>query len=159
MHGFDEWHSTIASAPSSTTNCGCNPEWPKEGKGCIVGGGKWERTAETCTNYWSPTDLDAHHQPTRPECHMANTSTFDCVQNYTQLIPGDDTEFIMDRFEEFLVRKTTTEPGGFFAALWTHTNHVPHPSLPEYFHMYTDKEGQPAGDYVRRGVCCGVCAG
>jgi hypothetical protein len=38
--------------------------------------------------------------------------------------------------QEFLQRKA---PGGaeeapFLAVLWLHTNHVPHPSMPEWFH-------------------------
>jgi hypothetical protein len=45
MHGFDEWHSTEASASSSTPNCGCNPAWPNEGQGCIIGGGAWTHQA------------------------------------------------------------------------------------------------------------------
>ena len=39
--GFDEYHATVAVAPTSTTNCGCDPAWAKEGKGCIAGGGAW----------------------------------------------------------------------------------------------------------------------
>jgi hypothetical protein len=32
--------------------------------------------------------------------------------------------------------------------LWLHTNHMPHPSMPEWFHAYEDANGQPAGDYL-----------
>ena len=29
-----------------------------------------------------------------------------------------------------------------------HTNHMPHPSMPEWFHAYEDANGQLAGDYL-----------
>lgn len=32
--------------------------------------------------------------------------------------------------------------------LWLHTNHMPHPSMPEWYHAYEDANGQPAGDYL-----------
>jgi hypothetical protein len=56
----------------------------------------------------------------------------------------------MDDFEEFLARKA---PGGsesapFLAVLWLHTNHMPHPAMPEWYHAYTDENAQPAGDYL-----------
>jgi hypothetical protein len=40
-------------------------------------------------------------------------------------------------FEEFLTRKA---PGGkeqapFLAVLWLHTNHMPHPAMPEFYHV------------------------
>lgn len=90
MHGFDEWMSTEASAASSTTNCGCNPEWPLQGQGCIIGGGNWTNKALPCSNYWSPTDLNGNHQPTRPICHNTTTIQNDCVANLTTKITGDD---------------------------------------------------------------------
>ena len=34
-------------------------------QGCITGGGKWQNKSYDCTNYWSPLDLNSHHQPTR----------------------------------------------------------------------------------------------
>ena len=56
----------------------------------------------------------------------------------------------MDVFEEFLKRKA---PGGdeeapFVAVLWLHTNHNPHPAMPEWYHAYKDAHGDPAGDYL-----------
>jgi hypothetical protein len=39
VHGFDEWHSTEASASSSTCNCACEENWLQGG--CISGGGEW----------------------------------------------------------------------------------------------------------------------
>lgn len=57
---------------------------------------------------------------------------------------------MMDIFEDFLKRKA---PGGaeeapFVAVLWLHTNHMPHPAMPEWFHAYNDTFGEPAGDYL-----------
>lgn len=152
MHGFDEWHSTEASAPSSTTNCGCNQEWWEASPGCITGGGEWEHKAYPCTNYWFPLDLDNQHKPTRPMCANESDGSVilqqDCVGNLTTKIPGDDSEYIMDVFEEYLTRKTGSEKQPFLAMLWLHTVHEPHPSLPQFYHNYTDAFGDPAGDYL-----------
>jgi arylsulfatase A-like enzyme len=160
VHGFDEWHSTEASASSSLCNCGCDPAWATspagdagavQGIGCITGGGNFTTTPYDCTNYWSPTDLDAHHLPLNSKCASANMSTLNgCVANMTEKITGNDNVLIMDLFEDFLKRKA---PGGseespFFAAIWTHTNHEPHPAMPEWYHAYADVYGEPAGDYL-----------
>jgi len=149
IHGFDEWHATEASASSSTTNCGCVASWSKTGKGCIVGGGSWSNKALECTNYWSPTDLSGKHVPTQPACRQPKTAKRDCVANLTSKIEGDDSQYMMDVFEDFLKRKA---PGGseaspWFAQLSIHTNHVPHPAMPEWYHAYKEAEGGPAGDY------------
>eukprot|EP00035_Acanthoeca_spectabilis_P002135 m.85326 g.85326 ORF g.85326 m.85326 type:complete len:572 (-) comp11375_c0_seq1:94-1809(-) len=155
LHGFDEWHSTEASASSSTPNCGCNPDWKNEGQGCIVGGGVWVNQALECTNYWSPIDLGPDHKPNgsmascRDADHGKDIAAHVCVSNYTEKIPGDDTVHIMDVFEDFLTRKTSgPEASPFLAVIWLHTVHEPHPSLPEYYHNYTDAFGDPAGDYL-----------
>merc|ERR1712048_1109190 len=85
----------------------------------------------------------------RPECHVAATTFRDCVANHTDKIEGDDSQHMMDVFEEFLERKATSgsEPGPWMAQLSIHTNHEPHPSLPEWYNAYTEAEGGPAGDY------------
>ena len=52
-------------------------------------------------------------------------------------------------FEEFVQRKTSgPEASPFLAVLWLHTVHEPHPSLPQFYHNYTDAFGDPAGDYL-----------
>jgi len=51
------------------------------------------------------------------------------------------SEYIVDRFEDFLDRKTGSEESPFMAHLWFHTNHMPHPSLPEFYNAYTDALG------------------
>ena len=159
--GFDEWHSTEASASSSLCNCGCDPAWTMspagdappapQGVGCITGGGNFTTKPYPCTNYWSPTDLDSKHLPTNAKCATANLSTLTgCVANMTTKITGNDNVLIMDLFEDFLTRKA---PGGseaspFLAVIWLHTNHVPHPAMPEWYHAYKDVYGEPAGDYL-----------
>ena len=55
IHGFDEWHSTEASGPTSTPNCGCDASWPAAGRGCVSGGGEWRNNRSwVCMNYWRP---------------------------------------------------------------------------------------------------------
>lgn len=72
------WFSTEASAPSTTTNCGCNPAWSTMAEvwaclclsfslslfclidmsiqgGCVTGGGVFQADSFECTNYWHPT--------------------------------------------------------------------------------------------------------
>ena len=143
-HGFDEWHSTEASAASSTTNCGCFEPISR----CVTGGGVFRDVAYPCTNYWSPTYLEpATHKATRsrPEC-LGLQSRQDCVGNLTSKIDGDDSEYMIDYFEDFLRRKTTgSERSPFLALLWLHTNHVPHPALPEFYSQYEDPLD---GDYL-----------
>lgn len=55
----------------------------------------------------------------------------------------------MDVFEDFLQRKTQgSEKAPFFAVIWLHTVHEPHPALPQYYSAYNDSLGNPAGDYL-----------
>ena len=53
----------------------------------------------------------------------------------------------MNTFEAFLRRKASggKEAAPFLAALWLHTNHDPHPALPQYYYAYNDSHGAPAG--------------
>ena len=81
------------------TNCGCSPDWVNEGQGCVVGGGEFKREALNCSNYWGPTDVAS----SRPECKLPHMADRSCVANLTTKIPGDDSAYIMDVFEEFLV--------------------------------------------------------
>ena len=150
-HGFVEWHSTEASAASSTTNCGCRQDWWEASPGCITGGGLWHNHAYPCTNYWYPTDLGPSHKPdpSRSECRTNAHASMGCVTNVTEKVMGDDSEYIMDVFQEFLSRKAGgPEQQPFLAALQLHTNHLPHPALPQYYHAYNDSFGDWAGDYL-----------
>ena len=142
MHGFDEWMATEASASSSMCNCGCKPEWVDDGEGCVIGGGKFQHHSYNCTNYWMqrPDNETSHLQCRTPE------STLPCVTNYTEKIPGDDSMFILDKFEDFLERRDKNKP--FLTLLFLHTVHQPHPAMPEYYFAYNDTYGNPAGDYL-----------
>ena len=93
MHGFDEWHSTEASAPSSTTNCGCDPAWWASSPGCVTGGGAWANRSYACTNYWFPTDVDpvTGAPAAGSACRDATSATREgCVANLTAKVrrPG-----------------------------------------------------------------------
>lgn len=56
---------------------------------------------------------------------------------------------LTDVFEDFVTRKASgVEASPFLAVIWLHTVHEPHPSLPEFYHNYTDAFGDAAGDYL-----------
>lgn len=138
LFGFDEWHATEASASSTSPNCGCDPSWITQGNGCVTGGGVWKKKkAPECTNYWFPVKESSG-------CLKAEKTTRDCLGNLTSKIEGDDSLHIVKVFEDFLQRQT----GPWMAQLSLHTNHEPHPSLPEWYNAYTEEEGGPAGDYL-----------
>jgi hypothetical protein len=162
MHGFDEWHATEASAESSTTNCGCVEDWKTEGDGCIIGGGYWTHNQSLdCTNYWSyanttatgyapadsPSDRSQGALPA--DCTDATAVPRSCVSNLTSKIEGDDSTFILGRFEEYLAkRQANNDERPVMAWLHLHTNHVPHFALPQWYHAYNDSLGNWAGDYL-----------
>jgi hypothetical protein len=93
-----------------------------------------------CTNYWQPLSSDE-------ACLSPSRATRACVANITSKIPGDDSLFQLARFDAFL-NATQAAGAPFFATLQLHTNHVPHPALPCYYHLYNDSRGLPAGDYL-----------
>lgn len=167
MHGFERFMSTESSSPTSTLNCGCNPDWKLEGQGCVVGGGVWTHNVSfACMNYWSPTDVNQSGPVTvDPKCRDPVTATPECVANLTVKQTGDDSSFIVDTFEHFLqlegypsIAKRNSLAAGeggdnatprpFLAVLWLHTVHEPHAALPEFYHNYTDALGDPARDYL-----------
>ena len=142
--GFDEWFSTEASASSTMCNCGCVPEWPSTPPGCVIGGGVYVMNQSfACTNYWGFAEAAAPP----PACRDARTSTLSCVTNSTTKIPGDDSLWQLARFSAFL-NDTLAAGGSFLATMQLHTNHLPHPALPEWYHAYNDTHGAPAGDYL-----------
>lgn len=145
MLGFSEWFSTEASASSTMCNCGCEPAWPTEAPGCVIGGGVYVMNQSyDCTNYWGY----AGTSPTPPhECLVPTESTLACVTNSTTKIPGDDSLFLLERFSSFL-NSSLSANRPFFATLQLHTNHQPHPALPEWYFAYNDTTGKPAGDYL-----------
>jgi arylsulfatase A-like enzyme len=140
--GFAEWFSTEASASSTMCNCGCDAAWPAEPPGCVIGGGVYVMNKSfPCTNYWAPSS-----NASSGACAFPSRATLSCVDNSTEKIPGDDSLFQLARFERFVdAAAATARP--WFATLQLHTNHIPHPALPEFFYAYNDTDGVPAGDY------------
>ena len=156
VHGFSSWHSTEASAPSSTLNCGCKQEWWESSPGCITGGGVWSNRSYRCMNYWFPN----RSAPNASACADPTAASLGCVANLTEKVAGDDTEHIMDQFESFLrAGAAKAERRPFLAALWLHSIHEPHPALPEFYSAYTDAFGDLAGDYLGTRVDRGSNAG
>jgi len=124
-------------------NCGCDPSWPLEPPGCVIGGGVYVlNQSYDCTNYWFPTSKGSSGK-----CLIPSNATLSCVTNSTTKIPGDDSLFMLEHFSGF-VNASLAAGKPFFATLQLHTNHIPHPSLPEYYHAYNGTDGRPAGDYL-----------
>jgi hypothetical protein len=67
--------------------------------------------------------------------------------NSTVKVEGDSTMHMLEHLSLFINSSVSTARP-FFAAFELHTNHVPHPSLPEFYHLYNDTNGLPAGDYL-----------
>lgn len=122
--GFDTWYATEASASSSMLNCGCFQ--PVEN--CDIGGGVLKNSSFDCTNYW-------YH------CDQSKYPTGVC--NITEKEMGDDSKFIVDKFDSWL----DSVKGPFLALLWLHTVHVPHPAMPEWYNhaTYPKKNGDYQG--------------
>ena len=137
-HGFDRWMLTEAEASSSMSNCGCFPAvhaqpGPKPPSGyptispngdhCVVGGGFASDWAYPCTDYYSPHDP---RNPGGPEAVPLGVK-----------VQGDDSQFIVDHFEEFLRDVVDRQSRPFLAHLALHSIHEPHPAMPEYWKLYS----------------------
>ena len=140
--GFDEWHTTQAEASNSMTNCGCFPVDHPEGPGprppsgysnilptgmnCVLGGGVFTNWSYQCTDYFTPNASDP-----RKVSGLSDKNSSARLK-----IPGDDSEFIMNKTFEFLAkRKKDRRP--FLAHLCLHSIHEPHPPMPKYYRWYT----------------------
>lgn len=98
MHGFDHMFMTQEVAPTSTTNCACDPAWESQ---CRFGHNKgWG-----CTNYWT-------EDPTAPEG----------IVNMSTPVGANDAALIVDKFEAF-VESRHGRP--FLSLLLFHNNHIP----------------------------------
>eukprot|EP00912_Choanoflagellata_sp_UC4_P000283 UC4_evm2s179 len=150
--GFDEWSSTQAQTSISAPNCGCfppvdwtppnpAPQFPRNGqpppefphnfpgRNCIVGGGMRVNESFDCANYWQPSSLTNH--------------TGHCT-NLTENIRGDDGDYLLGRFDDFVARSIDAEKP-FLSTIWFHYIHLPHPAMPEFF-TAAQKTGDP--DYT-----------
>ncbi len=95
MHGFDEWLVTGRSSPTHNTNCAC---FNDTNLLCLPLG--HYITLPPCSNYYSGNDSVPLQEPTE----------------------GDDSQFILDKFEQFL-NKTTESSAPFFIYLAFHSVH------------------------------------
>jgi arylsulfatase A-like enzyme len=133
QHGFDEWVQTEAEASNSMPNCGCFPVnhthpgprppsgYPSispHGDQCVVGGGITSDWCYPCTNYYRPNASDPRG-----------------VSEWADKIPGNDAEFVVDRFEEFL-QASLAKGKQFYAHLTFHAIHEPHPAMPQFYDLY-----------------------
>jgi hypothetical protein len=131
--GFDEWLTTQAETSSTQSNCGCFPKYhlnpgprPEDipfellplGDECVVGGGYYSDWCYNCTNYY-----------------YANASDPRNVSSLAYKVPGDDSLFLFERFQEFMLRQVQAHKP-FLAHICLHTIHEPHPALPENHARY-----------------------
>eukprot|EP00041_Stephanoeca_diplocostata_P013753 m.243604 g.243604 ORF g.243604 m.243604 type:complete len:667 (+) comp19455_c0_seq1:121-2121(+) len=119
-HGFDFFNSTVEVAPTGTTNCQCNAQWQDN---CLYGhygkmthcgghaGPDPNAKPGCCFNYWWP-DQNAPHG----------------ISNLSTPIPPDETLYISDSFDRFLVG---LEGRPFMAQLAFHNCHIPFVGTPE----------------------------
>ena len=137
---------TRSRALQSVPNCGCfpPPNWTKPnpppnfpvppptnfphdkpGKHCVVGGGIFVNESFDCANYWFP-----------------NGSHTACggVSNWTAKIEGDDGDFLLGQFDNF-VGRAVTAARPFLIEVAAHYIHLPHPAMPEFF-----QAALPTGD-------------
>lgn len=119
-HGFDRFNSTVEVAPTGTTNCECKAEWQKHclyghyGKMTHCGGGQGPDPGARpgcCFNYWWPDESAPHG-----------------IMNLSNPVPPDETEYISDSFDRFLV-DLSGRP--FVAQLSFHNCHIPYVGTPE----------------------------
>ena len=134
-HGFDDWMTTQAEASNSMTNCGCfrtnhtHPgKKPNGGYGditphgdqCVVGSGFASDWCYPCTDYFYPNASDPRGVSALSE---------------TTKIPGDDSTFLIDRFELFLAKQLAAK-NPWLAHICFHAIHEPHPAMPKFWNMY-----------------------
>jgi hypothetical protein len=119
-HGFDRFNSTVEVAPTGTTNCECKQEWQKNclyghyGKMTHCGGKQGPDPAAKpgcCFNYWWPDETQPHG-----------------IMNLSNPIPPDETEYISDSFDRFLV---DLDGKPFVGQLAFHNCHIPFVGTPE----------------------------
>lgn len=110
MHGFDEWLTTLRSAPTTNLNCACYNETKAM---CPLG----HYTSEPpCSNYYTYKngDLAALDYP----------------------VNGDDSHFIFEQFENYL-NKTIKSGKPFFVYLPFHAVHIRYIASMGYIEKYT----------------------
>lgn len=120
MHGFDKWLVTERSAPTHHLNCAC-----------------FNNTASLCQ--------PLGHYTTLPPCsnyYSLNDSSTDTLEAFPTPIRGDDNEFILEKFSEFLT-SAVNQSNPFFVYLAFHTVHHRYIASPqnaqEYLSLHYDR--------------------
>lgn len=168
--GFDDWLATQAEASSSMSNCGCFPvnhtdPGPPPSAGyknhsgcgrlgskpcagiiphgdhCVVGGGVVSNWCYKCTDYYGPNVSDPRGVTPLQELGIKE--------------PGDDSEFLVDRFEAFL-NSTLAQRRPFYAHLCLHSIHEPHPAMPRYYSLYR-RDPDYLGTLTQVRLCHSMC--
>merc|ERR1719201_818650 len=110
-HGFSWFNATVEVAPTATTNCNCRDDWESS---CMYGhyhgtnhcqGKEGPGGNNCCFNYWWPADEDHG------------------IGNLTEQVPPDDTEYLSDAFERYLVSR---DGKPFMAQISFHNCHIPY---------------------------------
>ena len=115
QHGFDVWKVTKHKVPTANPNCRCF-----NASLCRLGH-YTDRPPPSCGNYYAgvegkPDALITEHRP----------------------IIGDDSEFIVNEFAQFL--KATVATGRpFFAYIAFHAVHIRYVAVPPYIKLYSDR--------------------
>ena len=113
MHGFDDWLVTERSTPTYNLNCAC---FADESSLCQPLG--HNKHTKGCTNYYTIRDGESHLDPVQYP------------------IRGEDSDFIVTKFEEFLNRTREEGAGPFFAYLPFHNVHTQYIASPENAQRY-----------------------
>ena len=113
QHGFEEWWATERSAPSANMNCACF-----DTKLCIRG---HYTNDPPCTNYYT----------------VSGKENGGKLVNYSKPENGDDANYIVDHFGEYLKdRATNRDTRPFFAYLPFHNVHVRYLAYEGYIEEY-----------------------
>ena len=116
MHGFDEWLVTMRAAPTYNLNCGC---FANKSSLCRPLGHYSD--SPPCSNYYT----------------INSSSDIPHLDQVEHPIRGDDSEFILNKFEEFLNRVMSNESSSpFFAYIPFHSVHRRYIASPENARLY-----------------------
>ena len=111
LHGFDQWHATERSAPTSTVNCGCFPR-----SKCITG-----------------------HYVSRPKCTNYYTNKSSDIEGWPKAIHGGDTHFIWSLAKNY-IKEQVNGSKPFFLYLPFHVVHDRYIATRRYQNMYENQK-------------------
>jgi hypothetical protein len=127
-HAFVFLYLPDNNATTTTHPVPFNPQGPRPPSGypdtiaphgdqCVLGGGYASDWNYPCTNYYFPNASDARK-----------------VTDLQTKIEGDDSEFLVSLFADFLEQRVR-DKRPFLAHMCLHGIHEPHPALPQYYDM------------------------